>query len=441
MGDKRKSPFFYGWVVVSICFLTVAISYGIRYSFPVFYASILSEFGWSRADTALIFSINIIVYGISAPIAGVAVDRLGPRKFMTMGAILLAVATAACSLTHQIWHFYVLFGVLASFGICATGNVPNATLVSHWFVKRRGTAFGIFNTGFAVAYAMAYGIEYAIRQINWRSSFLLLGFLAAATAPLIGIFQRLDPRDKGLLPDGEPQSTAGERVNAVNADALVIDKQWASKQWDLPKAIKTYRFWLLFATHLFLWGIAINLMLTHQVVFVVDQGYSRAFGALIFSLYGVFYGLGNLLGFLSDRFGREITATVGLTLAALGTLMLILNRGDYTPWFMYAYGVLFGIGIGITSPALSASVADLFQGKNFGSIIGLIVMGFGIGGSISPWLGGRIFDLLGTYVPAFYLVMAAIAVSAVCLWIASPRRVRLVPGKSPRLARKLRAPE
>ncbi len=431
MIDKNKrSPFFYGWLVLAVSFLTVAFAYGIRYSFSVFYVSILEEFGWSRADTALIFSINVIVYGLSAPIVGAVVDRLGPRKFMTAGAILLAIATAACSQASQIWHFSLLFGVLAAFGIGATGYVPNASLLVRWFVKRRGSVLGIFAVGTALSYVMASGIEHLIGQIGWRNSFLVLSLLPLSIAPVIAIFQRLDPRDKGLLPDGELRGTKISQADTLTAESLIVDKKWASIEWDLPKAVRTYRFWFIFLANLFMWGLAINLILAHQVAFTVDEGYSRAFGALIFSLYGVFYGIGNLLGFISDRLGREVTATIGLTLALSGLVMLILNQDNSTPWLMYAYSLLFGSGMGIVSPAFMATAADLFQGKNFGSINGLIVMGFGIGGSISPWLGGRIFDMLGTYTPAFYLVMSALVVAAVCIWMAGPRRVRLVAGKT-----------
>jgi len=429
MDNKKRGLFFYGWVIVAICFLTVAVSYGIRYSFSVFYVSILQEFSWSRADTALIFSINVIIYGVSAPIVGAAVDRWGPRKFMATGATLLAIAIAACSLANQIWHFYILFGVLASFGICATGYVPNTVLVSRWFIKRRGTAIGIYSVGFAVAYVMAPGIEYMIGQIGWQNSFVALGVLALGIVPLIAIFQRLNPQDKGLLPDGEAAEVTARQTRATTAEALIVDREWANQEWNVSKAIRTHQFWFLFLANLFMWGVTMSLILAHQIAFAVDEGYSEAFGALIFSLYGVFFGLGNLLGFLSDRFGREIITTIGLSLAALGILMLTLNMANYTPWLMYAYSLLFGLGVGIASPAFTASAVDLFQGKNFGSINGLTVMGFGIGGSISSWLGGKIFDTMGTYIPAFYLVMATLIISIICIWMAAPRKIRLVAGK------------
>ncbi|MBM2824349.1 MAG: hypothetical protein HW402_13 [Dehalococcoidales bacterium] len=427
---EKKPLFFYGWLVVIISLLTVAISYGIRYSFSVFYVAILREFGWSRADTALVFSINVIVYGVSAPIAGLAIDRFGPRKLLTIGAILLAIATAASSRTSQIWHLYILFGVVASLGICVTGYVTNAAMVSRWFIKRRGTALGIFALGFAVAFSMSSGVEYLTTQIGWRGSFVALGFMALAIAPVIAIFQRLEPKEKGLLPDGESVESTKVTTKLSGSEPLVVDEKWASQEWSLPKALKTRRFWFLFLGSLFAWGLALGLILAHQVAFAVDAGYSRAFGALIFSLYGVCNGLGNLLGFLSDRLGREVTIIIGITLGIAGILMLILNQGSSTPWLMYAYSLLFGLGMGIVSPTFTASVADLFQGKNFGSINGFIVMGFGIGGAISPWLGGKIFDTLGTYLPAFYFIILALVVAAICMWFAGPRQVRLVAGKA-----------
>jgi MFS family permease len=431
----QRFPLFYGWVIVGISLLAMTVSYGIRTSFPVFFLPILKEFGWSRADTALIYSINIVVYGISAPITGMAIDRLGPQKFMGIGAILLAIATASCSFAKEIWHFCILFGVLVSFGVSANGWVPGATLTSHWFIKRRGAILGILGLGFGFAYMLAFGIEYLIEMIGWRSSFVALGLLAAGLVPLIVIFQRLDPKEKGLLPDGEPKKTSIEGANRITVEALVVDERWASRNWNLSGAIKTYRFWLLFMSFLFLLGVAYSTMATHLVVFAVDQGYSAAFGAFILSFYGLFVAAGYLLGFLSDRFGREIMITAGIMLNILGVLMLILNRGNHTFEFMYAYGVLFGMGNGMACPGLAAALADIFQGVNFGSIMGLVTVGTGIGGAIGPWLGGKIFDMEGTYILVFYSMIVVLIACIVFVWVASPRKVRRVVGKVPKVTR------
>ncbi len=427
----NRPVFFYGWVVVALCFLTVAVSYGIRYSFSVFYVAILQEFGWSRASTALIFSINILVYGMMAPLVGIAVERLGPRKSISFGAALVALAILLTSLTSQLWHFYILFGVVAAMGMCATGFVPNSTLVSHWFVRRRGAAFGLFAVGFGFAYMMASGVEPFISRLGWRSTFVLLAVLAAAIVPVIAVFQRLEPREKGQLPDGDRQKP--DSPSMAPRDNLVVNAEWASREWTLAKALKTRRLWCLFLCNMFTWGVAVNLVLAHQVAFAVDEGYSSAFGAMIFSLYGICYGLGNLLGFLSDRWGRELVATVGMALGVVGVSMLVLNQGVATPWLMFGYSLFFGMGLGVVSPTFTAAIADIFPGRHFGAINGIVVVGFGIGGSISPWLGGKIFDVLGTYIPAFYIVIGALVMAAASLWLAAPRRVRLVPGMGRRL--------
>ena len=92
---KQKSSLYYGWVIVAIGFAAMAIAYGVRNSFCVFYIPILKEFGWSRASTAGIFSINVIVYGVFSPFAGFLMDRFGPRKILSIGVILLALGTAS----------------------------------------------------------------------------------------------------------------------------------------------------------------------------------------------------------------------------------------------------------------------------------------------------------------------------------------------------------
>lgn len=430
MNSRQWATLYYGWVIVGVCFLTIAVSYAIRYNFAIFYVAILDEFGWSRADTALVYSINMIVYGGAAPLVGFALDRYGPRKLMTGGAVLLGISSAACSLTSQIWHLLLLYGVFVALGICATGYVPNTSLVSRWFVRNRGKALGLFGIGIGLAYLSLTGVEAMISAWGWRDTYRVMGLLALCIAPVIAIFQRLDPREKGLVPDGEVSGSVASEETKVSAEDLIVDKDWASRDWTIQTAVATRRFWILFVGWIFIWGIGVSLTLTHLVAFAVDQGYSRAFGAWIYGLYGGIFALSNGFGFISDRVGREVAITIGISLAAAGVTMLILNRGNDTVWLMYLFSLLFGTGIGITSPALTASAADIFQGKHFGSIYGTIVLGFGVGGAIGPWLGGLVFDSVGNYIPAFAVVLMVMAGALACFWIAAPRKVRLVPGRA-----------
>lgn len=204
-----------------------------------------------------------------------------------------------------------------------------------------------------------------------------------------------------------------------------MDQKWVATEWNLSKALRTHRFWGLFLALFFMWGMGINLIIAHQVAFAVDIGFTDVFAASIFGLYGVAYAAGNLCGFISDRIGREVTVSIGMAIGLLGIgALLLASGGSPASWMLYLYSIAFGFGGGLFSPSITASVADLFQGRHFGSIYGFTVMGYGIGGAFSPWLGGLIHDLTNSYGLAFILVMFFMAIAALSVWIAAPRKVR-----------------
>ncbi len=428
----KRSWLFYGWIVVAVAFVTVAVGYGIRYSFSVFFVSILNEFGWSRADTSLIFSINLLLYGAFGPIAGTMVDKLGPRAVIGFGAFVLAVGTALCSIANAIWQFYILWGVLMSFGICVLGYVSHTPLISNWFVRRRGTAIGIFGMGLAISFSMPTLTQMLIDNIGWRPSFLVLAALSGVLVmPLVIAFQRHKPADMGLEPDGVKQNNAAMSAAKAGQKALVVNEQWVAVNWTLGRALKTYQVWALFFAMMSVWGLTVNVILPHFVAFSTDQGYNKMFATYVYSLYGLVYGVGSLLGVLSDRIGRERAGFLASALAATGVLMLILNQGSGTPWALYAYAVFFGLGTGLHTPNIPAACADLFQGKHLGAIYGFCTFGLGVGGLVGPWLAGYIFDRMHTYTPAFWMSFVAVILCSVFVWIARPSRVRVVAGMVP----------
>lgn len=428
---KKRPRLFYGWVILAVCLVTVFLVYGVRWSFSVFYVAILDEFGWSRADTALIFSANIIVYGITSPIAGTLVDRFGPRRVIPIGILLVVLGAVASSQAHAIWQFVILYGIILALGISIAGFVPHTPTMTNWFVRKRGTAIAVVTSGMGLSFLMSFFAQSLISALGWRMSFVILGAIVGVIAlPLALFVHRYHPREMGLFADGD--SAPAEQKHQAQAASLVVNQEWAATEWSLPKAVRTYRFWALFLALLCMWGMSLNLIVAHQVVFAVDVGYSKEFGALVYALYGIMYAVGNISGLVSDRIGREPAASIGLVLAAMGVGMLLLVKDTSAPWMLYLYSVLFGFGAGLFSPCLTSSAADLFQGKHFGSIYGFIVMGFGVGGAVSPWLGGRIFDVYGSYSLAFVMVIGFILATLVLIWIAGPGRVRRVAGRAPR---------
>jgi len=422
---SKKPLFFYGWIILAISFAAMAIAYGARNSFSVFYVVILDEFGWSRASTAGIFSLNVVVYGITAPFAGALVDRFGPKKVLLTGAIILALATALCSMVNTIAHFYLLFGLVGAIGTGLTGYPANAAVLPHWFVRRRGMAFGIFTSGFGLSFLTVSLVQYFITKFGWRMSFILLGILVAVILlPLIALFSHHRPQDIGLFPDGTRPLEKVKRSSDCVKGPMVGGEEWASINWSLRKAMRTYQFWFLFFATFCIFGFVETLVVVHQVALMRDVGFSTTFVTLIVLLWGIMIALGNLGGFLSDKIGREKTFAIGCLASILGLFMLLLLEQSHDSWILYLYAVSFGLGMGMTGPALGAASADMFQGRHFGSINGFLALGFGLGGIIGPWFGGFVFDTTKNYSTAFIVAILVTCVAFTLLWIAAPRKIR-----------------
>lgn len=419
---KAKSPFYYGWIIVAIGFAAMAVAYGVRSSFSVFYVAILEEFGWSRASTAAIFSINVLVYGISSPFAGYLVGHFGPRRILSTGVVLLTLGTVLCSQASTLWHFYLFFGVTSAVGTSLVGFPTNAAVISNWFIKKRGTTFGILGAGFGISFLIVPLVQYFIVAFGWRMAFVILAVvIPVILLPLIILFSRHRPQDIGLLPDGiNPESQNEISSPAWKIDTFAACPQSATFEWTLGRAIRTPQLWILFLVGFCAFGIVENLILTHQAAFLVDVGYSGIFAASVVGFFGIMSAVGHLTGFLSDIIGRKKNFTLGSGVAILGILILFLVKSPSYAWMPYLYAGLFGFGLGILGPTLTAAVADIFHGRHFGAINGFLLLGFGAGGIIGPWFGGYIFDKTHSYGYAFLVTILALIMASSLIWVVSP---------------------
>jgi len=419
---------FYGWFIVGAGIMAYALGYGARYSFSVIFPSLLEEFHWPRDTTAIMLSVHLLAYGFVAPLAGNMVDRLGPRKTMALGTILLSLGLALSSLGNTPWHFYLSFGVLSGAGLCLIGAVPFTTVLRNWFEKKRGLAFSLLFFGAGGAFAWYPGIAFLVNSGGWRYAFKVEAVIVAALMlPIILLIVRYHPRDKGLFSDGALKSP-GNPANAGGRENHIVDPAWAARDWTLPQAVKTARFWLLCLTTFSIWGIMQHILVAHHVAFATDLGYSKIYASSVLSLFGIFFALGSLAAFISDRIGREVTMTIGTVIGISGIFVLTLLKDASNPWMLYYYSIAFGFGVGMSGPLIATTVTDIFQGPKIGATIGFVWFSFAVGGTIGPWLGGWLFELTHNYEIAFMVAMVWYAIGCAAMWLAAPRKVRLVPG-------------
>jgi len=417
----------YRWVVLIVAFITLVLGYAIRNCFSVFYPTIVAEFGWQRGETALIFSFSIIIYGFIAPLAGGLVDRFRPRVILPIGAVLMGGGAALCSRATTQWEFYFFYGVMVAAGLSLAGWTPLTTIVSRWFVKKRGLAYGIMTAGFGGSLIYASIAQFLISTFGWKTAYIIIGGSSMTViVTLCGLFMRRGPKHTTITPDdktGSPQN-ADNRYETRSAESL--RQKWEETDWTLSRALKTYQFWLLVFVGFFLLGIAEHIIIAHQVYFFLDVGYRPMLAANIYSMFGVAFLLGNICSFSSDRLGREKIFMPGCLLCAVSVLLLFFIKDASRPELGFLSSILFGLGMGLAAPVFFTVVADLFSGRNFGSIQGTVIFGFSFGGAFSPWLAGFLHDKTGSYDITYLVLLVALCLCMLLMWFIAPHKIRPV---------------
>lgn len=425
-GKAGHPSFFYGWVIVAIGFITLAVAFGVWYSYSIFFIVIIEEFEWSRAEASSVFSVFIFCHSVMGILTGYLQDRFGPRVVIPIGSLILALSLVLTSKAMYLWHFILAYGILAGTGVSLIGFISHSSFIPKWFVRKRGLAVGITMSG--IGFGMLFLVplvESLITDFGWRTTYL---FLAGAVLLLVGplnlIFTRRSPEELNLQPDG---GVSGDIIDKPSSSVTVkiIDPVWAAREWTLLKAICTKRFWLLIAAFFFI-SYAYQGTLLHSVSAMVDAGLNRDTASYYFGILGIAGSGGKILfGYLSDLYGREKISSLGGIIAALGIISLMsITLLDGLMPVLFAF--LFGLGYGAAAPLLPSVGADIFMGSSFGLIFAMIGIGGGIGGSVGSYVAGLLRDMSGSYSVPLTFCCISLFLSCILIWVVRPGKVRRV---------------
>ena len=423
---RARLPFFYGWVIVAVAFVTMAVGVNARTAFSLLFPPILDEFGWERGVTAGAFSFGFLVSAALSPALGRLMDRRGPRVVMEMGVGLVAAGLMLATLVRQPWHLYLTLGVLVGGGSVCVSYTGQALYLPNWFVRRRGLAMSVAFSGVGVgSIILLPWLQALIGAAGWRAACWTMAILVLALLAPLNLLIKRRPEDMGLEPDGDPSP----RASAAGQAANVVDPAWAMIDWTLARAVRTSRFWWIMLGYfggLFSW-YAVQV---HQTKYLIDIGWSPTYAAWALGAVSLVAIPGQIaLGHLSDRIGREWVWTVGSLGFAICYLALILMRDAPTPPLLWPMVVSQGfLGYGLTS-VVGAIPAEIFQGPHYGSIFGTLMLSAIVGGAAGPWVAGALHDATGSYALAFWIAIGCSAFSAAAIWLAAPRKVRAVAGR------------
>lgn len=395
-------PFFYGWVAVTLSFLTTLVAAGIRSAPTVFIHPLEVEFGWSRAAIAFAVSINLFLYGLAAPVSGWLLDRFGPRRVMMGSLGLMAVGVGLTTVMREYWHLVLLWGAVIGLAAGGTASVLSATVANRWFVARRGLVLGILNSANSTGQLIFLPLMMTvIVMVGWRGGSVLLFVAAVGLVPLLALWMRDDPADVGLAPYGSAPADAstGSLRSSLGDSGRV----------SLPRALRSSTFWLLAGSYFVCGGTASGLVGTHLIPYSIDRGIPEVAAAATVGVMGGLNFVGTTLsGWVIDRVAPKKWLALVFVLRGLSLFILPFVQ-DFSGLFLFA--VIYGLDWFATVAPVIAITSDTFGIRSVGSIYGWIFLSHQVGAALAATGAGAIRVWMGQYDYAFFLggIMAMIA--------------------------------
>jgi MFS family permease len=398
---RKGKRLFYGWWIVGASAVLFIFAGGTTlYGFTAFFNPINREFGWTRAVTSLAFTLRDVEGGIAQPIAGFTVDRVGPRRLILFGMVVLGLGFVLMSRINSLGAFFGTFAIVA-LGMSAGLGMGQYAAVANWFVRKRALALGLISTGYGLSGAMTPVLVWLIDLYGWRSALVILGVAMWAIGIPLALVIRDKPQKYGYLPDG---ADPGDLPSAEPASPTPAAGLQGKPGLSAKEAIRTRTFWLLISFYS-LTGLSLAALWVHEIPYLTDVGISAQTAALTMTGITLASLLGRLgFAWLGDLWDKRALLAAAMVLQSIGVLIFAYVE---SPWSLIPFILTFGPGYAGVFPLVPALQADYYGLKAFGSIRGLLTVGWAISGVGGPLLAGWIYDVTGGYRLAFLLFAAA----------------------------------
>jgi MFS family permease len=404
--------------VALVTFLVLIASAAFRSSQGVMIVPIEEDLGWSRTVTSLAISVNLVIYGVTAPFAAALMERFGVRRIAIGALALLSLGTGLTAVMTASWQLVFLWGVLVGLGTGSTALVFGALVANRWFTKRRGLVVGIFGAAWATG-QLAFLPLFAriIEHQGWRYASLTVAMLSAALIPVVAIVMRDRPSDVGLAPYGadampEVETNTSQSGWRAAAGALTI----------LREAARTRAFWLLAITFAICGWTTNGIISSHFVPAMHDHGVTAATAASLLVIVGIFDIVGTVgSGWLTDRFDPRVLLGIyyGLRGVALIALPILIGPDIQPPLLLVM--VLFGLDWVATVPPTVTLCREIYGVDRGAIVFGWVFASHMVGAAVAAAVSGWIRVSAGDYATAWWLAgILAFVAAALSLAIARP---------------------
>ena len=383
MSNNSSQKIFYGWFILAGSFLLLFTGIGIAINCQsVLFKPIVQSLGFSRGDFSFFMTIVSLSTMFASPPMGNFLSRYNIRVVMGISTTMATVSFILLSQCTTLPQFYLCAGFLGV-GLAGTHVIPASMLITNWFEKNRGLAFGMAFAASGIGGLLFNPVtNWLIIHYSWQTAYLILGcFLGMTTIPIAVFVVRARPEDIGLKPYGYRPSSTEETEPAD--DGLT-----------LPEVLKTPSFWLLGAS-IFLTGTMCFGIQMHLPAYLTDIGYSPTFAANIVALSLGLLVVGKpVLGVFCDRFGHVRGVLYAYTMVFLATLTLF---GAGSMWIILAFAVFFGMGNTTQTILPPLLTADIAGHKSYTVVFSVIHCFLTLGIAVGVPMAGYIFDMNGSY--------------------------------------------
>ena len=427
MTDPAKKQGFYGWALLPILCIVYSVPIGFAlYSPPVIYQFMTKDLHWQRGEINLGYTIIGLVLGLSAPLTVWLIHRLGPRRTLTIGGIVTALASVLMAVFGNLYPVYLVLCFFVGLGIAFASVLPIQTLVIYWFNARRALAMGIVLGGGALGgfiYPQLVSAGITGFGGDWRIGWDIVAFADFIVAIISLILVRNQPADLGQHPDG----LSPEQLHAAQQHARhrLIRTYRSPVNWKVADALKTRALWFLIVAVgliFFLW----QAVLTQTPFHLRDRGFVSTDPSMFFRpefIYGLIIFC-SVIGRLSVSFlgelieSRLLLAISGLSLLIGGILFWIASKEAL--WAVYLFPLLVGFGFGATYVSTPLITGNYFGARAFAGISGITNPINSVFQFSAPFIAGMLYDINGNYDLAILIGCAGALVGTILILFCKP---------------------
>ena len=405
MTRRRIHP---AWIVAGVAFLALVGAAGFRSAPSALILPLETEFGWGRSELSIAVSVNILLYGLTAPFAAALMERFGVRRVTTVALLAIAAGAGLSVFVTQSWMLLLTWGVLIGLGTGSMALVFAAIIADRWFVRNRGLVIGILTAGSATGQLIFLPVVAGLAaDTSWRLASLLIAGIALAVVPIVAIFLRNSPSDLNVTPYGSPP-------DAVPTPPVRSEVNPALRALQvLRRAAKVRTFWALVAGFAICGATTNGLIGTHFIPAAHDHGMAEVTAAGLLAVVGIFDVVGTIAsGWLTDRVNPRILLAIYYAGRGVSLLILLFLLSATVQPPIILFVVIYGLDWVATVPPTAALCREVF-GADGSVVYGWVFASHQIGAAIAAVAAGVLRDTAGEYTWAWFGAAGLCVVAAV----------------------------